>query len=96
MSFEVDAEENWPDELEKFISHWEQETETIKERTLDPEECDNISALFHKDSDGLLVRRPVGISDEEIITRLERLDGKLGSALAMVCTSSELKTTKKF
>ena len=96
MSAELDVEENWLDELEKFISHWERETETIKERALDPKECNRISDVFHKDSDGLLVRRPVVISDDEIFTRLERLDGKLGSALAMVCTSSELKTTKKF
>jgi len=95
MSTESDVEENWLDELEKFISHWERETETIKERTLDPEECNKISDVFHRDSDGLLVRRPVGISDDEIFTRLERLDGKLSSALAMVC-ASELKTVKKF
>ena len=93
---ESDVERNWLDELEKFISHWESETESIKQRTLDPGECGKITDIFHRDSDGLLVRRPVGISDEEIFTRLERLDGKLGSVLAMVCTSSELKTTKKF
>ena len=96
MDINVDAEKNWFDELEHFISRWEMETQTIKDKSLNPEECDNISALFHKDSDGLLVRRPVGISDEEIFSRLERLDGKLGSVLAMACTSSELKTTKKF
>ena len=95
MDINVDVEKNWLDELERFISRWEMETQTIKDKSLNPEECDNISALFHKDSDGLLVRRPVGISDEEIITRLERLDGKLGSVLAMACTS-ELKTVKKF
>ena len=93
---ELDVERNWLDELEKFISHWESETELIKQRTLYPDECDKISDIFHRDSDGLLVRRPVEISDEEIITRLEKIDGKLGSALAMVCTSSELKTVKKF
>ena len=96
MDINVDAEKNWFDELEQFISRWEMETQTIKDKSLNPEECDNISALFHKDSDGLLVRRPVGISDEEIFSRLERLDGKLGSVLAMACTSSELETTKKF
>jgi hypothetical protein len=96
MNMESDIERDWFNELEKFISHWEQETETIKERTLDPNECSKITDVFHRDSDGLLVRRPVGISDEEIYTRLERLDNRLGSALAMVCTSSELKTVKKF
>ena len=87
MNMDADVERNWLDELEKFISHWERETETIKERTLDPEECNKISDVFHRDSDGLLVRRPVGISDDEIYTRLEKLDGKLNSTLAMVCTS---------
>ncbi|GAH03084.1 unnamed protein product [marine sediment metagenome] len=96
MNMELDVERDWLDELEKFISRWESETESIKQRTLDPEECGKITDIFHRDSDGLLVRRPVGISDEEIFSRLERLDGKLGSALAMVCISSELKTTKKF
>ncbi len=92
---ESDVERNWLDELERFISRWEMETETIKDKVLDPEECDNISTLFQKDSDGLLVRRPVGISDEQILTRLERMDSKLSSVLAMACTS-ELKTVKKF
>lgn len=96
MNMESDIERDWFNELEKFISHWEQETETIKERILDPNECSEITDVFHRDSDGLLVRRPVEISDEEIFTRLERLDSKLSSALAMVCTSSELKTVKKF
>jgi hypothetical protein len=83
------------DEFERFISKWEMETNSIKEKSLAPEECDHISSLFHKDSDGLLVRRPVGVSDEEIINRLDRLDGKLDSVLAMACTSSELTTLKK-
>lgn len=96
MNMESDIERDWFNELEKFISHWEQETETIKERTLYPNECSEITDVFHRDSDGLLVRRPVGISDEDIYTRLEKLDNRLGSALAMVCTSSELKTVKKF
>jgi hypothetical protein len=94
MDFNVDVERNWLDELEQFISRWEMETKSIKDKSLDAEECDHISALFHKDSDGLLVKRPVGISDEEIVKRLEKLDGKLGSVLAMACTS-ELKTVKK-
>ena len=96
MNMDSDVERNWLDELEKFISRWEMETETIKEKLLDPDECDNISALFHKDSDGLLLRRPLGLSDEQILTRLEIIDGKLNSVLAMACSSSEIKTTKKF
>lgn len=92
----VDNKQHWLEELEQFISHWEQETELIKEKQLELDECNEITDVFHRNSDGLLVRRPVEISDEEIFTRLERLDGKLSSALAMVCTSSELKTVKKF
>ena len=96
MNMEADVERNWLDELERFISHWEREAETIKDKELDLVQCENISDLFHNDSDGLLVRKPIGISDEEILTRLEKLDGKLGSVLAMACTSSEIKTTKRF
>ena len=96
MSLESNDEKSWLNELEKFISHWEQETESIRQRSLDLDECNNITDVFHRDSNGLLVRRPVEISDEEIFTRLERLDGRLNSVLAMVCTSSELKTVKKF
>lgn len=96
MDLEPDVKKNWLNELENFISHWEEETKTIKDQTLDPEECYRISDVFHKDSDGLLVRRPIEISDDEIYTRLEKLDGQLNSALAMSCTSSELKSTKRF
>jgi len=85
----TEDERIWRHELEKFISHWERETETIKDRSLDLDECSKISDIFHKDSNGLLVRRPVGISDEEVYTRLEKLDNKLNSALAMVCGYSE-------
>ena len=95
MGFEFDVEKNWLDELERFISLWEQETETIRQKTLDIKQCNDIAEVFHRGSNGLLIRRPVGISDEEIYTRLEKLDGKLNSVLAMVC-SSELKTTKRF
>ena len=86
--------ESWFHDLEQFIIHWENETEAIKEQALDPNECDTISILFHKDSDGLLLRRPIGVSDEEIMIRLSRLDNKLDSVLARACTSSELKTIK--
>ena len=96
MNMETDNKQHWLEELEQFITHWEQETELLKEKQLDLNECDEITDVFHRNSDGLLVRRPVEISDEEIFTRLEQLDNKLGSVLAMACTSSEFKTTKKF
>ena len=89
MEMESDVEKNWRTELEDFISHWERETETIKFKTLNPQECDEISKLFQKDSDGLLVRRPPWMSEDEIYTRLEKLDNKLSSTLAMVCRSSD-------
>jgi len=93
---EIDNKQRWLEELEQFITHWEQKAELLKEKQLDLNECNEITDVFHSNSDGLLVKRPLGISSEEIFTRLEQLDGKLGSVLAMACTSSELKTTKKF
>ena len=81
--------EKWREEVEHFIAHWEHETESIKQRMLHPDECTKISDLFHKDSDGLLVKRPVVIADNEVFSRLERLDDKLNAALAMSCTTSK-------
>jgi len=96
MDLTSDVNKTWQDEFEQFISHWEGETHSIMNRSLNNEECDNISALFTKGSDGLLLRKPVDISNDEIFSRLEQLNGKLGSILAMACTSSELETIKKF
>jgi len=95
MDFSSDVKKDWWDEFEKFISRWEGETQSIMEKSLNPEECNKINDIFHRDSDSIMVRRPADISDEEIITRLEELDGRLNSVLAMACTS-ELKTVKKF
>ena len=95
MSNGLDVKKDWLEELESFIFNWEQETEAIKQKTLNCNECSDIAEVFQRASNGLLVRKPVGISDDEIFIRLEKLDGKLNSALAMVCTS-ELKTTKRF
>lgn len=95
MSFDSDIHKNWLEELERFIYLWEQEAESIKQKTLNLNECNDIAEVFQRGSNGLLVRRPLGISDEEIYSRLEKLDGKLNSVLAMAC-KSELKTTKRF
>jgi alpha-N-acetylglucosamine transferase len=83
---ESDERKHWRSELEHFIAHWEQETEQIKEKILNPEECSKISKCFHNDSNGLLVRKPVDIADTSYFNRLNELDSKLNSALAMVCT----------
>ncbi|MBU0498224.1 MAG: hypothetical protein KKC68_03090 [Candidatus Thermoplasmatota archaeon] len=77
---------SWLDEAKRFIEYWEQATEEIRSRALNPKECSVISELFHQDSDGLLLRRPVEISDEQIVTRLDQLDNKLNTSLAMVCS----------
>ena len=95
MDFSSDMKKNWWNEFEKFISHWEGESQSITEKSLDPNECNKITDIFHRDSNGLMVRRPVDIPDEKIQTRLEKLDSRLNSVLAMACTS-ELKTVKKF
>ncbi len=80
------GQHSWVDEAKQLIEYWEQATEEIRSRTLNPKECSVISELFHQDSDGLLLRRPVEISDDQIITRLEQLDNKLNTSLAMVCS----------
>jgi len=82
---ENDVETLWLHEFESFMSHWEQETESIKERSIDTKECCKISDGFHRDSDGLLARRPVGLSEGTVFSRIDQLDHKLNSALAMVC-----------
>ena len=84
MILESDVSENWKNEFENFISHWEKEVEILKGRTLDLDECCRISDLFRKDRDGLLINKPLELSDE-IFLKFDQLDNKLCSALAMVC-----------
>jgi hypothetical protein len=88
MTLEANAGQTWMKELQDFISHWEQESEEIKERKLNQKECFTISESFQRDRDGLLARRPVGLSDEEVLLRLKPLDGKLNSSLAMALSST--------
>jgi len=83
---DIEIEKHWLEELESFISHWEQETEMIREKALPPDECVKISDVFKRDSDGLLVRRPVGVTDHTVMSRLEALDNKLTTTLAMACS----------
>jgi hypothetical protein len=92
MILESDDEKNWLNEFEKFISHWEEETEKLKVKSLDLEECCKISDVFHKEWDELLIKRPEGISND-IILKFERLDNKLSSVLAMVCSCAEENST---
>lgn len=87
ITMELEPEsKTWQQEAEYFITRWEIETEQIKEKNLDPDQCCLISDTFHRDSDGLLVKRPVNFSDTDILVRLDQLENTLNSALAMVCT----------
>ena len=95
MSIEFNFEKSWMEELDNFISSWENEVEIIRQKSLDLDQCNTISEMFQKSSNGLLIRRPAGLSDEEIFSRLEQLDNKINSVLAMACCS-EIKTTKRF
>ncbi len=88
MIFEPESRWNWNNEFEKFMTHWEHEAEKLKDTTLDLEGCCKISDVFHKDWDGLLIRKPEEVSDD-ILLRIEQLDSKLNSTLAMVCSCSE-------
>jgi hypothetical protein len=80
----MNTERNGVNDLDTFIEHWEKEVERLKEQTLGFDECCKISDGFHRDWNGLLVRRTTSLSDNEYI-RLQELDTKLNSALAMVC-----------
>ena len=80
----------WREEAEILITRWEQETDSIKEQNLNPDECCKISDSFHHDSDGLLVRKPVDFSDDDIIARLDRLENNLNANLAIACSCSKV------
>ena len=90
MSFDQEVERNWLNDFEHFLLRWEQETEGIKEKTLDPDECFRISEMFHKDWNGLVIRKPVNVAGD-FFNRFEQLDHKLTTTLAMVCHSSKNK-----
>jgi hypothetical protein len=89
MDTHMVEKDKWFTEVEQFFSYWKKATEEIQERSLHPNECSDISEMFQQDSDGLLLRRPVGISDQEILSKLDQLDSKLNSSLAMVCTTHQ-------
>ena len=86
---ESEVEKIWRLNVENVISRWERETETLKDKTLNPDECHKISDMFHKDTNWLLVRKPAETIDDDIITRLDQLDNKLNSTLAMACGFSD-------
>jgi hypothetical protein len=79
--------EKWLAEVEQFIKYWEQAAEEIQVRTLHPDECSDISEMFQQGSEVLLLRRPIGISEHEILIKIDQLDANLKSLLAMVCTT---------
>ncbi|MBA7493649.1 hypothetical protein ES702_04209 [subsurface metagenome] len=49
MTIQSDVEGNWRNEVEKLFSHWEQETEIIKDMTIDMEKCSRISDGFRRE-----------------------------------------------
>jgi len=90
ITMELEPEsKTWQQEAEYFITRWEIETEQIKEKNLDPDQCCLISDTFHRDSDGLLIKKPVVPVHNDILARLDQLENTLNSTLAMVCTCSK-------
>ena len=87
MTMEENVEETWMRELQEFISHWENEVNSIQEQQLDSRECSNIVEHFQRERDLLLCKKPVGISDEHSVIRLEPLANKLDASLAMALCS---------
>jgi len=84
----------WLEEAETLITHWEQETEAIKEQNLNPDQCCNITDSFHHDSDCLFLRKPVNFVDVDILARLDRLANNLNSTLTMVCNCITTSTMR--
>jgi len=85
MDFE--SNERWYAELEEFISRWENEAEELKQKKLSTDECTMISKMLQKGEDELLLKRPAGFSDLTVSHKLDDLDKKLNSSLAMALTS---------
>jgi len=74
-------------DLREFLMYWEREVDMLKEKQLDSEECSEIADLFHRDRDLLLCRRPLGVAEDDIASRLQPLAGKLDASLAMALCS---------
>ena len=66
MNIGIDVEETWLKELNDRIMHWEKEAETLMEKKIDSEECNEISAAFQREFNGLLSRKPVGVDDAKV------------------------------
>lgn len=80
---ESDRQQAWVKDLHNFILYWEKEVDTLKEKKINPNACNEIVEVFHRDRDMLLCRRPSDVSDEIIISQLSPLASKLDSSLAM-------------
>jgi hypothetical protein len=91
MDTHMVEKDKWLSEVEQFFSYWEKANEEIQERSLHPKECSDISEMFQQDSDGLMLRRPVSVSETEVLARIDLLDSKLNSSLAMVCSTQHKK-----
>ena len=85
MDGQTEGKKLWLTEVENFFSYQENATAEIRTRSLNPDECNDISEMFQHDSNELLLQRPSHVSDEQVITRLEQLDNRLTTSLAMVC-----------
>ena len=83
--------DKWLSEVEQFFKYWEKATEEIQERSLHPDECSDISEMFQQDSNGLMLRRPPSVSEADVLVRIDMLDSKLNSSLAMVCSTHHKK-----
>jgi hypothetical protein len=87
MDRDFEEKEKWYNELDEFVSRWENEVEELKDKKLNAKECTEISKMFHNGEDSLLLRRPVGLSDRTVFNRLETLNNKLHSSLAQALCS---------
>jgi hypothetical protein len=91
----IDGEQQWLEEFDHFIFYWEQEAELSKEKQLSLSKCNEITDIFHKNSDGLLIKKPGHITEKEILTRLQQVNEKLNCVLAIACASGATALKKE-
>ena len=74
--------DNW----ERFFDHWEKESDAIRETMLSPPDCGSIRRSFNGDYLFLMATNQRSDLASEIIPKLELLESKLTTSLAIART----------
>lgn len=84
-----DTIQQWTDDVQAFLTYWQQEVVIIKARKLGVVECAEISDHFRNHMNQLLIRRPSGTMHVDVLGEFELLINKLDNSLARALCSSE-------